>query len=130
MRQEELPRIDEAYVRDFVGQRIVGGDAIASIRRFSAEDAPFDLRRPIPSWQAALEDGTHVYIHAETGELAAVRTQFWRVFDFMWGLHIMDLESREDTSHPILILFAALALAGTILGSILMFRRRKARART
>ena len=129
MRQEELPQIDDAYVRQLVAQRIVGGDAIASIRRFSAEDAPFDLRRPIPSWQAALEDGTHVYVHAETGEIAAVRTRFWRVFDFMWGLHIMDLQSREDTSHPILILFAALALAGTILGSILMFRRRKSRVR-
>jgi len=45
----------------------------------------------------------------------------------MWGLHIMDLRTREDTSHPILILFAALGVFASILGCILMFRRRKAR---
>jgi hypothetical protein len=47
----------------------------------------------------------------------------------MWGLHIMDLQEREDTSHPILIIFAALGVVGSLLGCILMFRRRKARAR-
>ena len=40
-----------------------------------------------------------------------------------------DLDEREDTSHPILILFAALSLIGVILGSVLMFRRRKAKKR-
>ena len=39
----------------------------------------------------------------------------------------MDLQTREDTSHPVLIIFAALAVIGALLGTILMFRRRKAR---
>ena len=39
----------------------------------------------------------------------------------------MDLSEREDTSHPVLILFAALSLTGAMIGGILMFRRRKAR---
>jgi hypothetical protein len=39
----------------------------------------------------------------------------------------MDLSEREDTSHPILIIFAAIALAGAVIGCVLMFRRRKAR---
>ena len=56
-----------------------------------------------------------------------MRTRWWRGFDFMWGLHIMDLQTREDTSHPILILFAFLGVVGALLGCILMFRRRKAR---
>jgi hypothetical protein len=49
------------------------------------------------------------------------------MFDFMWGLHIMDLQTREKTSHPILILFATLGLIGALIGCILMFRKRKAR---
>ena len=39
----------------------------------------------------------------------------------------MDLQTREDTSHPILILFAILGVLASLLGFVLMFRRRKAR---
>jgi hypothetical protein len=35
----------------------------------------------------------------------------------------MDLQTREDTHHPILIVFAALASIGTVLGCVLMFTR-------
>ena len=54
-----------------------------------------------------------------------MRTRFWRAFDFMWGLHIMDLQTREDTSHPILIGSAAIALLGSILGFVMLFTRRR-----
>ena len=81
----------------------------------------------MPVWQVALEDGTHIYVGTETGRIEAVRTKWWRTFDFMWGLHIMDLQTREDTHHPILILFAILAVIGSLLGCILLFRRRKPR---
>ncbi|MGB7374798.1 PepSY domain-containing protein [Pontixanthobacter sp.] len=124
----QLPLIGEVQARLIVAQRIKGGDAVAGSTFFSADNAPFDFRRPIASWQVELEDGTHVYINQQTGEIAAVRTRWWRIFDFMWGLHIMDISEREDTSHPILIAFAALALTGSIFGCVLMFRRRKARA--
>ncbi|MDG5747204.1 PepSY domain-containing protein [Qipengyuania sp. XHP0207] len=122
-----LPEIDEAYVRALVAEKISGGGRIARIARFEAAQVPFDFRRPMPVWQAALDDGTHVYVGAETGEIEAVRTRWWRLFDFVWGLHIMDLETREDTHHPILVLFAAMSVIGALLGCILMFRRRKAR---
>ena len=41
-------------------------------------------------------DGTHFYVDAGSGEVVARRTRFWRVYDFMWGLHIMDLQGREE----------------------------------
>ena len=47
----------------------------------------------------------------------------------MWGLHIMDLQTREDTSHPTLIVFALLGTLGSLLGIVLLFRRRKARSK-
>ena len=127
---DALPAIDAAAARALTAQRIVGGDKVRAVTFFEAEDVPFDFRRPMPVWQVALEDGTNVYIGRDTGEIAAVRTSWWRWFDFMWGLHIMDLSEREDTSHPILIAFAGLSLVGAMLGCILMFRRRKARVRT
>jgi len=125
---EAIAPVDADGARTIAAERIVGGDAITSVRLFDADDVPFDFRRPRPVWQVALKDGTNVYIGRDTGEVEAVRTRWWRWFDFMWGLHIMDLSEREDTSHPILIGSAALSLTGAIFGCILMFRRRKSRA--
>ncbi|WP_417620640.1 PepSY domain-containing protein [Parasphingorhabdus sp.] len=100
---------------------------IEQVRYYAADKAPFDLRRKTPSWQVHFADGTNIYIDALTGETLAVRTRFWRAFDFMWGLHIMDLQTREDTSHPILIGSAAIALIGSILGFVMLFTRRRRR---
>lgn len=36
------------------------------------------------------------YVDAITGDVRAVRTDLWRTFDFMWGLHIMDWKEREN----------------------------------
>lgn len=100
-------------------------ESIQSTRYYSAEEAPFDLRRKKASWQVRFADDTNVYIDAQTAETLAVRTKFWRAFDFMWGLHIMDLQTREDTSHPVLIGFASLALFGSILGFSMLFTRHR-----
>ncbi len=122
-----LPPTSEDDARKIVRSGIAGGNTIRSVTGFAADAVPMDFRRPIPVWQVALADGTNVYVGRDTGKIEAVRTPFWRLFDFMWGLHIMDLQEREDTSHPILILFAALSVIGALLGTVLMFRRRKAR---
>ncbi len=103
--------------------------AIRSVTLFTAEDAPTDQRSGRPSWQVVFDDDARFYIDADTGELLSVRTRFWRAFDFMWGLHIMDLQDREDTSHPVLILFAALSLAGSILGFVMLFTRHRRKRR-
>jgi hypothetical protein len=120
-----LPPVDEAEARAAVATEIVGGKQVVSVRLFPAEQAPLDFRRPVAAWQVVLADGTHVYVGQASGEIEAVRTRWWRTFDFMWGLHIMDLETREDTHHPLLIGFAALALIGCLIGTVLLFRRRR-----
>ncbi|HVR92119.1 MAG TPA: PepSY domain-containing protein [Novosphingobium sp.] len=122
-----LGAVSEAEARAIAAATFTGKAQLTRMQRLSAAQAPLDLRRPRPSWQASFADGTHLYIDASTGEVLALRTRWWRIYDFMWGLHIMDLQTREDTSHPILILFAALAVVGSIFGTTLLFRRRKAR---
>ena len=126
-----LPRLS---MREAQGIAVAGtnidGQASAPPPRaqfFEADAVPFDFRRPIPVWQVAMADGTRVYVGADTARIEAVRTHWWRLFDVMWGLHIMDFEAREDTSHPILIAFAALSLIASLFGCVLLFRRRKAR---
>lgn len=120
-----LPPLDAAAARALVGKRIIGGDKVSAVTLFAAHTAPPEFHRPLAAWQVALTDGTNVYVGRDTGEIEAVRTRWWRAFDVAWGLHIMDLRTREDTSHPLLILFAALSLSGALIGCLLMFRRRR-----
>jgi hypothetical protein len=120
-----LPPLGAAEARALVAARITGGDKVERVTLFPAEQTPFDFRRPLAAWQVALADGTNVYVGRDTGEIEAVRTRWWRAFDFAWGLHIMDLSEREDSSHPVLIAFAALSLVGALIGCVLMFRRRR-----
>ncbi|MEL7446407.1 MAG: PepSY domain-containing protein [Pseudomonadota bacterium] len=122
---QEISPLDAAAARTLAAERVVGGDKARSVTFFRADDVPHEFRRKIPVWQVTLEDGTNAYFGRDTGELEAVRTNWWRAFDFAWGIHIMDLRNREDTSHPILILFSALALVGALIGCVLMFRSRR-----
>ncbi len=102
-----------------------GGTAKAeTVRKFADQgQAPIELRKDRPSWRVAFADGTNLFIDADTGETLALRTRFWRVFDFAWGLHIMDPQTREDTHHPLLVASALLGLASVVTGWWLVLRR-------
>lgn len=123
---ERLPPLSDVSARMLVADAIIGGEEVIGTQLFTAEAPPLDFRRPVDVWRVSLADGTYVYVGRETGRIEAVRTRWWRIFDIMWGLHIMDLDEREDTSHPILIAAAALSALAVLMGVILLFRRRRA----
>lgn len=115
-----LPPITEGQARSIARQWYRPNTEILSATHSPADAPPIDLRKAKAAWQIAFADGANVYVDADTGSLLAIRSGQWRIFDFMWGLHIMDLQTRENTNHPILILFAILAFVGTAFGLILL----------
>lgn len=85
--------------------------------------------RELPLWRVRLDDGrgTAVYVSPNSGEVVARRNDLWRVFDFVWMLHIMDYDQRDDFNHPLLIITAATTLGFVITGIwmlVFSFRRR------
>ena len=123
------PPVVEDEARRIAEAAYAGEARFTGLSYFPSDEAPSDARSSAAVWQARFADGTRVYIDDATGEVLALRTGQWRLYDVMWGLHIMDLQTREDTNHPILIVFAALAAIGATLGCLLLFRRRKVRVR-
>jgi hypothetical protein len=108
--------------------RYRGQARIDSVRRTAPDNPPLELRRPVASWQVNLSDGTRIFVAADSGAILATRTRWWRFYDWMWGLHIMDLKGREDAHHPILISFAAISLIAALLALVLLplsIRRRR-----
>jgi len=100
-------------------------------------DPPMEIQtRRLPLWRVDFDDrfATSFYIDPYNGSLATRRHQYWRIFDFMWMLHIMDYEERSDAHNPLLITaqFAGLTFATS--GLWLLFysfsgRRKKRRRR-
>ena len=96
------------------------------IKRASAE-----YRGPLPAWRVTFTDpdSTRVFVTADTGRIVAVRTGTWRLYDFFWGLHIMDWKNHEDFNTPWLLGFALGGLALWLGGAVLLYMRWPKRSR-
>jgi len=75
----------------------------------------------LPAWRLLLDGDAAVYVGATSGRVRAVRTDAWRVFDFLWMLHIMDYEERDDFNHWLIQLLALLSLVTILSGLVLFF---------
>ncbi|GAA4755209.1 hypothetical protein GCM10023264_23130 [Sphingomonas daechungensis] len=113
-----LPALSAADARQEVQARYAGTGRVASVTRTRPEDPPLDLRRPLATWQVTMDDGTHFFVDAVSGQIVATRTRWWRFYDFMWGLHILDPGGREDAHNPFIIVLAIGALAMAVLGAM------------
>jgi hypothetical protein len=124
-----LPRLSAADAMHEAMARYTGTEKVASVTRTDRDHPPLDLRKPVDTWQVSMTDGTHFYVDAGSGEVVARRTGWWRFYDFMWGLHIMDPVGREDSHNPFIISFGIAALVSTLLAIVLLpmvtKRRRK-----
>ena len=64
----------------------------------------------------------NLYINIFSGEITAVRSLQWRIWDLMWGFHIMDWQTRDKINNIFLKIFSILALVSSISGILLFFR--------
>ena len=67
-------------------------------------------------------DEINVYVDAISGQVVAIRSEQWRLWDLMWGLHIMDWETRDEINNWLLKLFSVLALISSLTGVLIFFR--------
>ena len=63
-----------------------------------------------------------LYLNIFSGEITAVRSLQWRIWDLMWGFHIMDWQERDNIDNLLLKTFSILALISAISGILLFFK--------
>ncbi|GHA72995.1 PepSY domain-containing protein [Pontibacter akesuensis] len=92
---------------------------------------------PLPAYAVTMQHPTNttVYVAAERGEVISFRNNKWRLFDFLWMLHTMDYEGRDNFGNVLLRLFSVVGLVTVLSGFALYFvsfrggrRRKKAAA--
>ena len=64
----------------------------------------------------------NVYINMYSGDVVAIRSDKWRIWDLMWGLHIMDWKERDNIDNLFLKIFSILALVSSLTGIMLFFK--------
>jgi hypothetical protein len=93
--------------------------------------APLEIiTRPVPIWRVEFEGAWKptFYISPQTGELVSRRHDLWRAFDFVWMLHIMDYDDRQDVNNILIRVFTWLAVGMAASGAWLLvysFRRKR-----
>ncbi len=120
----------EIAVLDFTGD--------ASIREIALIEQPEtgEYRKALPAWRVSFDNSknTAIYIDANTGEITARRNTLWRIFDWLWMLHIMDYDERDDINNWLLksasIIGATAVLSGITLFFLTTVRRRRNRLKT
>jgi uncharacterized iron-regulated membrane protein len=82
--------------------------------------------RNLPLFKVVTKDQENkqinVYVDSISGQVVAIRSEQWRLWDLMWGLHIMDWEARDEINNWLLKLFSVLALFSSLTGVFIFFR--------
>ncbi len=77
--------------------------------------------KPLPAWAVTFDHPGQptFYISAKTAELISVRHNDWRIFDFLWMLHTMDYQGRDDFGNWLIKIFSVIAVLTAISGILL-----------
>ncbi len=67
----------------------------------------------------------NIYVDPYSSKIVAIRSNQWRIWDFMWGIHIMDWRERDKIDNVFLKLFSILALLSALSGIYLFLVERK-----
>lgn len=77
----------------------------------------------LPAYAVSFEHPTKttVYVATELGTVQKFRNVKWRVFDFLWMLHTMDYEGRDNFGNILLRVFSIFGLITVLSGFLLYF---------
>lgn len=97
---------------------------IVDIQYITATDGHHEYReKPLPAYAVKMKHPTNttVYVSTELGTVQSFRNDSWRIFDWLWMLHVMDFENRDDMNNGLLRAFSILGLVTLLSGFALFF---------
>ncbi len=119
--------IDQDTAMKIAAQDLIGNPMPLEAIWMTAPNTEY--RGPRPVWQVQFRDdvNTTLYVSPNTGRVISRRTDIWRIYDFLWMLHIMDYDERHDFNNPLLMATSLSALLFVCTGVMMIgyrFRKR------
>ena len=127
-----LPPPGREQIRALALSTFSGNERLKKLELIAELPGEVRGRKP-PLWRAEFDGWNKptLYLSPETGQLVTRRHELWRIFDFVWMLHIMDYDERENVNNWLLRMFTWIAVATALAGAWLLWfafpRRRKAK---
>ena len=120
---QNLDELNEEEVKEVVRQRTNLIPLMAQRINKLEIRAEFRGRNlPIFKVTTSTTDNINVYVDAFTGEVTAIRSDSWRIWDFLWGAHIIDYSEREIINNFLIKILSILALISSLSGIVLFFK--------
>lgn len=104
--------------------RFKGKPQLKSVEYLTSADGHHEYREnPLPAYAVTFEhpSNTTVYVASELGTVEKFRNNKWRIFDFLWMMHTMDYEGRDNISNKLLRAFSIFGLVTVCSGFLLFF---------
>jgi uncharacterized iron-regulated membrane protein len=105
-------------------QQFNGEPKVKSIEEIKDVNGHHEYREnPLPAVAVTFEHptATTVYVATELGIVTKYRNDKWRIFDFLWMLHTMDYQSRDNIGNWLLRAFSVFGLFTICSGFTLFF---------
>ena len=120
---EPITPFDEADVREIALESWRGRGEIVSAEL--VDSPPRESGSASPLWRVDFDgqDKATFWVDATRGEVRAVRTDKWRLFDVFWRFHIMDITGEDRFDSWWLKLAAFLGLTTVLFGIALLVQR-------
>lgn len=119
----QLSPLDAQTAAQIASYHYAGGGEIRHIELLT-NNPPTELQaRALPLWRIDFDDAwnSSFYVNPYSGAFETRRHTLWRVFDFLWMLHVMDYEEREDINNTVLRVISVLGLVSGMSGIWLLF---------
>lgn len=108
-----------------VAQQHFNGEAtVVSVEHLTNTNKHHEYRdQALPAYAITFKhpNNTTVYVASELGTVQKFRNKPWRIFDFLWMLHTMDYESRDNIGNTLLRVFSIFGLITVLSGFALFF---------
>lgn len=125
-----LQPVNKDSAAEIALRALKGKNHVVQVNLVTAVNGHHEYReKPLPAFAVAVAGDVNatVYVGQHTGMVHSVRNNTWRVFDFLWMLHIMDFKTRDDINNWLLRILSVAGLITLCSGYALFFLTRRKR---
>ena len=89
--------INEVAAREIAQRHLKSKSDVMSVNLIT-EPSYVTRKVGVPVWQVEFNDSakSSVFVNAKTGKIRGLQTSTYRIFDWLWMLHIMDYDQRKN----------------------------------
>ena len=124
--QTELEKLSHEIIKDIVIEETYLKPIEVKLIQEQARGSEYRSKK-LPIYKVTSIDenneNINIYLDVYSGKIVAIRSNQWRIWDLMWGFHIMDWVDRDNIDNLLLKIFSFLALLTSISGIFLFFKR-------